>query len=728
MNNVPEKIKELIKKDGIKNNFRVHFTDGSLPDIINDNIIEESVRLSESICDNAELIFGLAPFPQIEFETIGIGNIKGKEIECSIEVDARSLAYKILDGNHIYKDDPRFDDISGEVHYPSYVTIPDDLSYPVYSIPYGSFTVDECKKQIDMSRRRVVATFSEDQLIKTSSMSNFIETLKRTAFPMQCLSTSPSTDPFAPVQGVFGIAIEDILTMIFPEYAIAQSTGDDYFTRIGNFESEKSHHDSVKVSKEGYVYEKVEYGFPMVGEPGIVYVYERTNETRIWVDDHYEPFDPDYTITFYYGIKTQQFCSGEGYSVTTFYSDDINDDFKNFLKNYDEELVNEHYLCPRLFDYTAPGGLAVAAMFLDGDRGYLSLISKGFDPVEKRTFELDKPFSSMEILTDPKEMYSVVNGMHVEYGSKMTADFDQKFKILPGCVELAFLEAIYIDYRDGTQIIFEPETVNGNIYYHTNETLLNGQSSKDFIFFSIYGTHNDYYSNGYNPLQPQKPGQIAIFAPLAAMPEETINDYDWTYILSSTAQYLNYIIRVKGQKLELVDLSEKFSNENKETIYKNMYEKIWYEDVYSKPYKWFGGTYTSNFNNVNQDVKVNVDESLEDNKRMFRIENIEMINSNVYSETSIRELLNHTKSRLKGITYLPMQLTMSGRPDLDVGDVVLVETDNGMDVMLIERRELKGIDHLVDSITSEDEEASFSSGSKSGKYIYNDNTETLVIN
>lgn len=72
----------------------------------------------------------------VEFETIGVGNIKGCEIEVYSEIDISSLS----------------EDFIAE-----YGITSEDVPFPYYRIPYGRFKVDTCPRQSDMTKRKVTA-------------------------------------------------------------------------------------------------------------------------------------------------------------------------------------------------------------------------------------------------------------------------------------------------------------------------------------------------------------------------------------------------------------------------------------------------------------------------------------------------------------------------------------------------------------------------------------------
>lgn len=135
MLNIPAVIKSLFESDSALKNFRVHFPNGELPDITNANIVRDSVRFTESICSRDYLQFGLSEQSQMEFETVGIGNIYGYTIECYCEIDTSSLDSQ-------------------------YQTFKDDVDFPVYSVPYGTFVVTNCPRQRGKMKHRRVTAYS----------------------------------------------------------------------------------------------------------------------------------------------------------------------------------------------------------------------------------------------------------------------------------------------------------------------------------------------------------------------------------------------------------------------------------------------------------------------------------------------------------------------------------------------------------------------------------------
>lgn len=149
MLNLPVSIKRLFNSDRTRKNFRVRFPNGELPDITNENIVQESVRFTESICSQDVLKFGLTESSVIEFETVGIGNMYGVMIECFCEVDTSSLAgFEISAirpsswGKNLVDEDNS------------------DLGYPFFRVPYGVFRVESCPRNQDSMMHRKVTAYS----------------------------------------------------------------------------------------------------------------------------------------------------------------------------------------------------------------------------------------------------------------------------------------------------------------------------------------------------------------------------------------------------------------------------------------------------------------------------------------------------------------------------------------------------------------------------------------
>lgn len=145
MLNIPDSVKALFKRDGVYKNFRAHFPNGELADITNENIVQESVKFTESVCSQDVFKFGLTEASVIEFETVGVGNMYGMTIECSCEIDCSSLSAADKA------------DIAAGTWDGTW-----DGENEVFAVPYGTFRVESCPRDHQaMTHRRVTAYTAE---------------------------------------------------------------------------------------------------------------------------------------------------------------------------------------------------------------------------------------------------------------------------------------------------------------------------------------------------------------------------------------------------------------------------------------------------------------------------------------------------------------------------------------------------------------------------------------
>lgn len=109
----------IVKSDSSVKTFRVHFPNGELQDLTNKDIVFESVSFQESVCSEQTFRFGRVEASTIEFETVGVPNILGATIECSMTFT---------------------------------------LGNDSVTVPYGTFKVDSCQRDhTQMTHRRVQA-------------------------------------------------------------------------------------------------------------------------------------------------------------------------------------------------------------------------------------------------------------------------------------------------------------------------------------------------------------------------------------------------------------------------------------------------------------------------------------------------------------------------------------------------------------------------------------------
>ena len=156
MLNIPNDVKNLFKLDSCRKNFRIHFPNGEMNDLTNDNLVQESVEFSESICSQNTFKFGKSESSTIEFETVGVPNIMGMKIECGIEVDCTSLTAAQVSA---------IEAGSWDGYYKS--ANESDIGYSFFHVPYGLFVVRSCPRDHQAMTHRKVTAYTDTRLLTT---------------------------------------------------------------------------------------------------------------------------------------------------------------------------------------------------------------------------------------------------------------------------------------------------------------------------------------------------------------------------------------------------------------------------------------------------------------------------------------------------------------------------------------------------------------------------------
>lgn len=198
---IPVEIKNLIKTDGTRKNFRVHFPNGERADITNENIVSESVDFQESVCSSDTFRFGCAEASVIRFETVGVENIINKTIECFMEY-----------------------------------AVPAELQQTYgewYQIPYGTFVVETCpRNHEDMTHRRVTAYSAIKYMFEVS---NFLQSR---VLPVPAVHVSMNTINAYVTGNTSAFTEEDasVYTMqgLTTNYLLYDSSGIPYYISVHN--------------------------------------------------------------------------------------------------------------------------------------------------------------------------------------------------------------------------------------------------------------------------------------------------------------------------------------------------------------------------------------------------------------------------------------------------------------------------------------------------------------
>lgn len=176
----------IVKSDSSVKSFRVHFPNGELSDLTNDDIVFESVSFQESVCSEQTFRFGRVEASTIEFETVGVPNMFGATIECSMTFT---------------------------------------LGNDSVTIPYGTFKVDSCQRDHSQMTHRKVQAYSSCAWYAKRSFEFYKSMLPRYV----AQTYNPAIDYM--VASISSTARAQMTeTQMTPGYLNTQSIEDDGFT------------------------------------------------------------------------------------------------------------------------------------------------------------------------------------------------------------------------------------------------------------------------------------------------------------------------------------------------------------------------------------------------------------------------------------------------------------------------------------------------------------------
>jgi hypothetical protein len=139
-------------------------------------------------------------------------------------------------------------------------------------------------------------------------------------------------------------------------------------------------------------------------------------------------------------------------------------------------------------------------------------------------------------------------------------------------------------------------------------------------------------------------------------------------------------------------------------VNESYYESLWYDDYYSLPVGRVTVTYNDSVEGEDYQIDVYCNGFTEDSSparyRTYDLTENVLIKSKTWTEEAMTDILDTIAANVTGITYMPCELEMKGRPDLEAGDVVEITTTQGRITTIVLHRTITGIQLLTDDVTS----------------------------
>jgi hypothetical protein len=658
---VPDEIKELLKQGSVRKNFRVKFPNGDHADLTNKDIISESVSFTESLCSQDELKFGLCEANTISFETFNVGNIKGKTIDCQIEIDCTSLDASFIEDN---------------------CTTPDDLDYPVYSIAYGRFEVDSCVRDSGNLQRRKVDAFSIDYYSWGDfENSPLYEQITKTKWPTQV--------PF-----YFPLPIKDFIENP-PEPTTLVPLSTDYSSQIySNF-----HIDGTSTNISVSVY-------------GYKFTFTSGPSSHMSCDEQYcqgiavRLINRDAILSRYDAelpnVRQQIYSQLIAADVNTNTAYNIAEEVLSLLREFPGAIyynIGEYwnYTNSDASDYPVNAQYEIYSMRKPGINTAIRV--REVEKYDSGEYNNNSNFTFIA----PTIVEVTLNGT-TEYYHVLPNTFNAVIKYDKSSTYLHHHgTAVSGIYNDGPGWYVDDARYKSdiaNIVIPRDKSIQVSRRRNDGTIFSATNyTTNPDDNNWILNARLYKEAECELKGVFGRIDRQTnlfetvdINRYLGVYpaddLFPSNDLYPN---GGNGEGVQLYDMS--------------MYSKAWYDDLPTKKYSAVTCTYHNYDNEELVETYTIVDTSYgsifnPDNYQVYDLSDNEIIKNSQLSQSQIQNILQTLAGNIRYVQYMPADIDCIGLPYVESGDVADVTTSDGAFETIILRRTLSGIQALSDNIES----------------------------
>lgn len=759
MLNIPEEVKALFKTSDVRKNIRISFPNGEREDITNENLIAESVSFTESVCSQESLTFGLCESSVLEFETAGVENIKGMEIEAFIEIDVTSAEYvtktvKFVDGkasfvveaqSGIIIDDEtvsvsvylieepetqvmkitmgnvdnntqeiKFLSNIGEmveivlssstlekvnVHY-SVGDTRDDLPYPYYTIPLGKFIVDSSQKQADMSRRKVTAY----GLVYSSL--NQLSSIEKAKRNVTCASNTPyRMDAEKFVYSCFtndytipGAKYNDVTG--FSSFSSGYSFGSDYYF---NTEGKKFAFTTEAAEQDlYYVTYNSTYTLQSLREEVEAWLAENLPSHKDEIVEGFEMYADSllFPEMFYLGTKNYH-ASGnmKGHRYLYPYSSSglSYSSYERSLSIPTKlEIRKNDGTVMKTFTLRTDSDVTMQYVVLDSEPIWLEI------PRKKNAY---KNYTVAEQIHYPLE---VTEALLETQGGFGLYDRNGIFKILRLGENFKNVNGGKISKSEYKSVWYEDKS--SYPYGIVSAAYTNSSGEEEY---AVYNIPKNISRENVEILKEASADSEIYF--------QWLNVSTGTMLPESGHMMIEAPYPIKSVSIGFDYYSLPLEFEGNPNIVEISSDDFYFPDitdiqvVLETQASYSGNVSLSSFEPVEEHYKA--DECIQ-----YDISNNYLIQNSTFTSERINELLKNFGRSIQNIQYMPCELEMVGLPYIEAGDVVEVETEEGRFITLVERRTLNGIQSLGDDLQSQasadhiiiGESATYSGGSSGG--------------
>lgn len=697
MLNVPEQVLNALKSDSVRKSFKVHFPNDEHEDITNENVVSESVSFTESIFSGDELKFGACESPYIEFETFGVGNLKGAKIECSIGVEYTDVseeesheATESNDYNVLSKYNSTFDLSEGDeliFHIPSelaqYIV---DVRVNYRQSPYDSY--------FTLSEDKTIASIIWQDVFNTKGLFG--------------LTGQVYIEVNGEVSDVYTIGIEKHVSYYIPLGVFIVDSckkQGDMTHRKFVCQSYRSFKNvaiprTTKMALQQLLFADQSFKLPIGSIIDGMFTSNAEYEPLTITVDAYEEviqIDNTRTLTIYYDSVNLPASANSLKFVYANLNDYTLNNFRNAINALREQLEGiydlndlkgKNYIKPKL----AYRKSSSTYYNIEGPEFYPWGVFDVFTeaiPLPYFHFEYGRNKYKYEIINNPFDTL-VAKSSGIDYTESDTRTF--------------YIFRSYV-FDDGTT---PPIGVDWNYHSASMPVSRVFVGVNDLPSYSYFAIPTQYTKVGSQPIKVYSLAQD--FLENLSI-QEYIEDY---------AELLGLFGKVtRTGQLELVSINDNFVTPNDE-LTPHDYESLWYDDYESKPIRRIECSFIDQNNEPGYAVNSILYPPREPGTyKTYNISDNYFIKNNRFEDEAEVISMLHTlmEPNIKDVSYMPMELTMKGRPDIEAGDVLTITLADGTSITgFVEKRTINGIQALSDNITSQDDSTSKDSISLMASY------------
>ena len=664
MLDISTRAKELAMQGSTRKKLRIHFPNGEREDITNENLVSESMSFTESVLSDDNFHFGTAEASVLDFQTIGVGNIDGCEIEASIEM-LETLQEEVItqEDLDVYdKNELRIELTTKPIRQSSDIKI--SIKAPSM---FDAFNLDilvyDKRLNLVVEKRNLLMLGSINNYSVDTSMIKGDKIVKLIIGNIYCVfrNITLSQEDFAYPIPLGRFTVESSKRQRNPLIRNVTAYGKEFlFDRLSSAEMQKRREIAYRNStREYYDYDVFNYiasNFFSGEELQNRQIVSKNSNTGITfspirLNDLYSVEFTVHSARFL--IDTKDKLHSLYYSNNRVIQDgvykNVKLDVKNQINSWLEELKITNY-----YD-------------IEKD---VNRIAKGIFPIAYQNIQSN----GLRGDDDSKFMYI--------YPYFFDIDFENEENI---SIAIPFEATLGLYKTGNTTPIEEIDFV-----LNSNPELYVVDTSE---FYKITNVEkNDFVNNYANPRDITE-AYIELMGKFGRMNRK------------GAFEFLSLDKPNELYPSEDLYPSETLYPAGIEKITRSMYTSILYDDNYTKPFSKI----ICNFIEIVDDKEEKryyehiireVDEKEEQNYKVYDLSNNYLISNGSWTIAEVAEFMERMAPNIDEIRYLPCDIELFGLPYIEAGDYIEVITQDGSFKTIVLNRNLSGIQRLTDNFTS----------------------------